>query len=122
MVKAEQAILGRSTDELTSYAGYAGAKSVGSDGKLCYHNIRGTSDYGKAGAGEVGPVLLLVVMSDDCLSATLCVCMADGLLYESGTCSPQHSVILVAATLATVVALDAVAHRSRHYQLGLGSG
>lgn len=53
MVKAEKAILGRGDDQLTSYAGYAGAKTNPSDGKLCYHNMRGVSDYGKAGAGEV---------------------------------------------------------------------
>lgn len=46
--------MGRTTDELTSYAGYGGARaSVGKEGKLCYHNMRGISDYGKAGAGEV---------------------------------------------------------------------
>ena len=47
-------ILGRTTDELTSYTGYGGAKaSVPKDGKLCYHNFRRIGDYGKAGAGEV---------------------------------------------------------------------
>ncbi|CAM9822769.1 unnamed protein product [Pylaiella littoralis] len=53
MIKAEQAILGRSTEELTSYAGYGGAKRNFQGDKLCYHNIRGIGDYGKAGAGEV---------------------------------------------------------------------
>lgn len=54
MIKAETSILGRTTDELTSYAGYGGAKgSVDKGGKLCYHNMRGIGDYGKAGAGEV---------------------------------------------------------------------
>lgn len=53
MVKAEMSILGRSKDELTAYAGYAGARRVPSDGKLCYHNRKGTGDYGKAGAAEV---------------------------------------------------------------------
>lgn len=43
----------RSTDELTSYAGYGGAKGNFKGDKLCYHNIRGVGDYGKAGAAEV---------------------------------------------------------------------
>ncbi|CAM9297806.1 unnamed protein product [Laminaria digitata] len=59
MIKAETSILGRTTDELTSYAGYGGARaSVGKEGKLCYHNMRGISDYGKAGAGEVVSVMI----------------------------------------------------------------
>lgn len=53
MIKAEREILGRSDEELTSFAGYAGARKAPKDNKLCYHNIRGVSDYGKAGAGEV---------------------------------------------------------------------
>ena len=43
----------RSTDELTSYTGYGGAKRNFKGDKLCYHNMRGIGDYGKAGAGEV---------------------------------------------------------------------
>lgn len=53
MIKAEREILGRSDDELTSYAGYAGARKPPKEGRLCYHNFRGVGDYGKAGAGEV---------------------------------------------------------------------
>ncbi|CAM9946760.1 unnamed protein product, partial [Discosporangium mesarthrocarpum] len=52
LAKAEKRILGRTDDQLTAYAGYAGAKSV-PEGKLCYHNMRGVSDYGKFGAAEV---------------------------------------------------------------------
>ncbi|CAM9295381.1 unnamed protein product [Ectocarpus sp. 12 AP-2014] len=58
MIKAEQAILGRSTDELTSYAGYGGAKKNFQGDKLCYHNLRGIGDYGKAGAAEVVSVTI----------------------------------------------------------------
>jgi len=53
--KAEKTILGRSDDELTARAGYAGGK-LGrgkKDGKVCYHNGAGASDYGKLGHGEV---------------------------------------------------------------------
>ena len=64
MVKAEMSILGRTTDELTSYAGYGGARaSVGKEGKLCYHNMRGIGDYGKAGAGEVRPQRAVEVLT-----------------------------------------------------------
>ncbi|CAM9436938.1 unnamed protein product [Choristocarpus tenellus] len=52
LAKAEKLILDRSDNELTAYAGYAGARNV-PDGKLCYHNMRGVSDYGKLGAAEV---------------------------------------------------------------------
>jgi peptide methionine sulfoxide reductase MsrA len=53
-VEAEKRILGRSEDELTARAGYAGGKGgLGSDGKVCYHNARGVGDYGKLGHAEV---------------------------------------------------------------------
>jgi peptide methionine sulfoxide reductase MsrA len=53
-VEAEKKILGRSDDELTARAGYAGGKlGRGKDGKVCYHNGAGASDYGKLGHGEV---------------------------------------------------------------------
>ena len=53
-VEAEKKILGRSDDQLTARAGYAGGKlGRGEDGKVCYHNGRGASDYGKLGHGEV---------------------------------------------------------------------
>ncbi|CAN0381709.1 unnamed protein product, partial [Ascophyllum nodosum] len=58
MIKAEMSILGRSKDELTAYAGYAGARRAPGDGKLCYHNRRGVDDYGKAGAAEVVSVMI----------------------------------------------------------------
>lgn len=52
-VKAERTMLGRSDAELTSLTGYAGGKAVGSEGRVCYHNLRGVADYGKLGHGEV---------------------------------------------------------------------
>jgi peptide methionine sulfoxide reductase MsrA len=53
-VEAEKKILGRSDDELTARAGYAGGKGgLGSDGKVCYHNARNLGDYGKLGHAEV---------------------------------------------------------------------
>lgn len=70
MIKAEKAILGRTNDELTSYAGYAGAKQQPSDGKLCYHNMRGISDYNKAGAGEVWRSCVLDSDPLKCASST----------------------------------------------------
>eukprot|EP00549_Striatella_unipunctata_P001896 CAMPEP_0118681326 /NCGR_PEP_ID=MMETSP0800-20121206/4873_1 /TAXON_ID=210618 ORGANISM="Striatella unipunctata, Strain CCMP2910" /NCGR_SAMPLE_ID=MMETSP0800 /ASSEMBLY_ACC=CAM_ASM_000638 /LENGTH=291 /DNA_ID=CAMNT_0006577603 /DNA_START=17 /DNA_END=892 /DNA_ORIENTATION=- len=53
-VEAEKKILGRSDDELTSRAGYAGGKNGASaDGKVCYHNALNVADYGKLGHAEV---------------------------------------------------------------------
>jgi hypothetical protein len=51
--KAEQQLLGRSVQECTALAGYAGGKKVGKDGTVCYHNFLGQSDYGKLGHSEV---------------------------------------------------------------------
>jgi peptide methionine sulfoxide reductase MsrA len=52
-VEAEHNILGRSDDELTARAGYAGGKTGAKDGKVCYHNIANIADYGKLGHAEV---------------------------------------------------------------------
>jgi len=53
LVEAERTLLGRSDAELTSLTGYAGGKAVGSEGRVCYHNLRSIADYGKLGHGEV---------------------------------------------------------------------
>jgi len=52
-VEAEKNILGRTDDEITSRAGYAGGKAGALDGKVCYHNAQGIADYGKLGHAEV---------------------------------------------------------------------
>ncbi len=52
-VEAERKILGRSDDEITSRAGYAGGKAGALDGKVCYHNAANIADYGKLGHAEV---------------------------------------------------------------------
>jgi hypothetical protein len=52
-VEAERELLGRNDHQLTSKAGYAGGKSTGSEGRVCYHNLMGVADYGKLGHGEV---------------------------------------------------------------------
>jgi len=52
-VEAERSILGRSDDEITSRAGYAGGKAGSMGGKVCYHNAQNVADYGKAGHAEV---------------------------------------------------------------------
>mmetsp|Transcript_5594 Transcript_5594/g.8106 ORF Transcript_5594/g.8106 Transcript_5594/m.8106 type:complete len:295 (-) Transcript_5594:290-1174(-) len=52
-VEAERNILGRSDDQLTSRAGYAGGNAGAKDGKVCYHNALSISDYGKLGHAEV---------------------------------------------------------------------
>ena len=52
-VEAEMNILGRSDDELTSRAGYAGGKAGAVNGKVCYHNAQNIADYGKLGHAEV---------------------------------------------------------------------
>lgn len=52
-VEAEKKILGRSDDELTSRAAYAGGKAGAVNGKVCYHNAANIADYGKLGHAEV---------------------------------------------------------------------
>jgi peptide methionine sulfoxide reductase MsrA len=52
-VEAERKILGRSDQELTARAGYAGGKAGAKDGKVCYHNVAQISDYGSLGHAEV---------------------------------------------------------------------
>ncbi len=39
--------------ESTAIAGYAGSDKVGTDGKVCYHNPEGDSDYAELGHSEV---------------------------------------------------------------------
>jgi peptide methionine sulfoxide reductase MsrA len=53
IVEAERTILGRSEDELTARAGYAGGKAGAKDGNVCYHNAANIADYGKLGHAEV---------------------------------------------------------------------
>ena len=50
-VVAEQRILGRSDEDLTARAGYAGGRAK--DDLVCYHNARGLGDYGTLGHAEV---------------------------------------------------------------------
>jgi peptide methionine sulfoxide reductase MsrA len=52
-VEAERKILGRSDEEITARAGYAGGKAGSLDGKVCYHNAANIADYGKLGHAEV---------------------------------------------------------------------
>eukprot|EP00607_Mallomonas_marina_P002841 CAMPEP_0182427134 /NCGR_PEP_ID=MMETSP1167-20130531/14948_1 /TAXON_ID=2988 /ORGANISM="Mallomonas Sp, Strain CCMP3275" /LENGTH=271 /DNA_ID=CAMNT_0024609109 /DNA_START=126 /DNA_END=941 /DNA_ORIENTATION=+ len=60
-VQAEKNILGRSDEQLTSTAGYAGGTKLGKSNApnskaldtVCYHNFQGIADYGKLGHGEV---------------------------------------------------------------------
>lgn len=53
LVEAEKTILGRSDNELTARAGYAGGTKGAKDGKVCYHNAAQIADYGKLGHAEV---------------------------------------------------------------------
>jgi len=52
-VTAEISILKRKELELTARAGYAGGKKLGKAGRVCYHNLQGSDDYGKYGHCEV---------------------------------------------------------------------
>jgi len=52
-VVAEQKILGRADNKLTSLVGYAGGNAGAKDGKVCYHNAAFVSDYGSLGHAEV---------------------------------------------------------------------
>jgi peptide methionine sulfoxide reductase MsrA len=59
-VQAEKTVLGRTDDQITSLAGYAGSTKLGKDtnrpgsaGVVCYHNLLGVGDYGSLGYGEV---------------------------------------------------------------------
>lgn len=51
-VDCERQVLGRKDAELTSRCGYAGGLKTGDGGKVCYHNLRRDSDYGKLGHAE----------------------------------------------------------------------
>jgi peptide methionine sulfoxide reductase MsrA len=53
LVEAERTFLGRTDDQLTARAGYAGGKLGAKDGKVCYHNAGNVADYGKLGHAEV---------------------------------------------------------------------
>lgn len=52
-VMAEKKILGRSDEQITARAGYAGGLAGAKDGKVCYHNAVNVADYGKLGHAEV---------------------------------------------------------------------
>jgi len=52
-VVAERKLLGRGDGDLTSRTGYAGGLKTDSKGRVCYHNLSNTADYGKLGHGEV---------------------------------------------------------------------
>jgi peptide methionine sulfoxide reductase MsrA len=52
-IQAERDLLQRGDKQLTSLAGYAGGKSVGNQGQVCYHNMQFLADYGRMGHGEV---------------------------------------------------------------------
>jgi len=58
MVHFEEKSLGRNGVNLTTFTGYAGGKSVGADGRVCYHNFEGVADYGQMGYAEVVSVAL----------------------------------------------------------------
>ena len=59
-VEAERRLLGRSDEQLTAFAGYAGGNSLGKDPRkpnspqnlVCYHNFSQVADYGKLGHAE----------------------------------------------------------------------
>ena len=53
IVEAERRLLNRSDKALTSLTGYAGGKSLGDRGNVCYHNLQFIADYGRLGHGEV---------------------------------------------------------------------
>jgi len=59
-INAEKTLLGRTDEQLTSRAGYAGGNKLGKDtnrpggkGLACYHNMMNIADYGGLGHGEV---------------------------------------------------------------------
>eukprot|EP00747_Dinoflagellata_sp_TGD_P168693 gnl/TRDRNA2_/TRDRNA2_195684_c0_seq1.p1 gnl/TRDRNA2_/TRDRNA2_195684_c0~~gnl/TRDRNA2_/TRDRNA2_195684_c0_seq1.p1 ORF type:complete len:298 (+),score=50.38 gnl/TRDRNA2_/TRDRNA2_195684_c0_seq1:60-896(+) len=56
----EEKVLQRSSSELTAFTGYAGGTSVGSGGRVCYHNglFSSVADYGQMGYAEVVSVEL----------------------------------------------------------------
>eukprot|EP00746_Dinoflagellata_sp_MGD_P027551 gnl/MRDRNA2_/MRDRNA2_165044_c0_seq1.p1 gnl/MRDRNA2_/MRDRNA2_165044_c0~~gnl/MRDRNA2_/MRDRNA2_165044_c0_seq1.p1 ORF type:complete len:297 (+),score=58.24 gnl/MRDRNA2_/MRDRNA2_165044_c0_seq1:80-892(+) len=58
MVHFEEKSLGRKGTELTAFTGYAGSKSTGTGGRVCYHNLGDVADYGELGYGEVVSIAL----------------------------------------------------------------
>lgn len=53
LVQAERKLMKRRDLDLTAFAGYAGGKAAGQDGRVCYHNFFGVADYGSLGYAEV---------------------------------------------------------------------
>lgn len=52
-VTTEKSALSRPADKVSSRCAYAGGTSVGSDCKVCYHNLQGVADYADMGHAEV---------------------------------------------------------------------
>lgn len=58
IVHFEETSLGRHGSSITAFTGYGGGKSVGDDGRVCYHNSQGVADYGQLGHAEVVSIAL----------------------------------------------------------------
>ena len=52
-MEGERTILGRNDHQLMAATGYAGGKTAGDQGRVCYHNFQRLADYGALGHGEV---------------------------------------------------------------------
>ena len=89
-VQAERNILGRTDGQLTSRAGYAGGKAGAVDGKVCYHNAGGISDYGKLGHAEVVSLKLPPSKFED-FAVEYCKLFTDGLRPDQfGDRGPEY--------------------------------
>lgn len=53
IVKKEETALDRGSKSITALVGYAGGNEVGDQGRVCYHNMAMTADYGRLGHTEV---------------------------------------------------------------------
>jgi len=52
-VETERKVLKRGDNDITATTGYAGGRTQGPKGVVCYHNFLGKGDYGDNGYGEV---------------------------------------------------------------------
>lgn len=97
-VEAEKRVLGRSDEQLTSLAGYAGGRRVGVDrqrpdraqGLVCYHNMMGVADYGKLGHGEVVGMRIPVSSYSSFVSTYLSLFDRGGDRPDKGDRGPEY--------------------------------
>ena len=93
-VETERKVLGRSTGQVTSRAGYAGGRKAGQDGLVCYHNLQGKADYGKNGFGEVVEMKIPSANVKDFAKEYFSLFASDGDRPDKGDRGPEYRSLL----------------------------